>query len=110
VRLGRALPVLTALALSACAGWPGGIHAVLRYRPAERALFIERVPANGAAARAGLQPGDEVVAIDGEPVSAMSEEALRARLRGEVGTHVRLRVRRDGAEREVDIERAPYRN
>ena len=49
------------------------------------------------------------VAIDGAPVAEMDERGVVARLRGEVGTTVTLRVRRDGAEREVRVERAPYR-
>ncbi len=70
---------------------------------------METVPAGGAASRGGLHSHDRIVSIDGVPVATLSEETVRQRLHGEVGSHVRLRVERDGTEREVDIERAPYR-
>jgi len=82
---------------------------VLRYHRDPSELYIERVPADGAAARAGLTAHDRVLTIDGTPVSALDEQQIRDRLRGEVGTHVRLHVEREGQERDVEIERAPYR-
>ena len=101
--------VLALLALAGCASWPGGIGAVLRYRPSTRALYVERAPDEGAAARSGLRAGDRIVSIDGGAVEGLGEADVRARLRGEVGTHVRLRIERGGAEQDVDVERAPYR-
>lgn len=88
--------------------WPGGIGAVLRYNERERVLAIHRCPPEGAAARAGVREGDVIVAIDGAAVSGLSRHDVVARLRGEVGTTVTLRVRRDGAERDLRVERAPY--
>jgi C-terminal processing protease CtpA/Prc len=119
VRLGRAIPLLARAAragvllaglAAGCGGWSGGIHAVLRYRTSTHALLVEQVPPGGAAARAGLRANDEVLAIDGTPVGDLDADGVRARLRGEVGTRVRLHVRRDGEEQDVVIERAPYRN
>lgn len=88
--------------------WPGGIGAVLRHNTRERRLFIERAPADGAAARAGVRAGDEVIEVDGTAVREMDRPSLLMRLRGEVGTRVRLVVAEDGGRREVEIERAPY--
>ena len=88
--------------------WPGGIGAVLRYRSSERRLFIDRAPTEGAAARAGLRAGDEVVEIDGVAVREMDRASMVMRLRGEVGTRVRLGIAQDGGRREVEVERAPY--
>ena len=88
--------------------WRGGVGAVFRYGSSTRALTVHEAPAGGAAARAGLHAGDAVVAIDGAAVSAMEQHEVIARLRGEVGTTVTLRVRRDGAERDVRVERGPY--
>ena len=89
--------------------WAGGIHAVLRYRGATQTVVVEEAPSGGASARAGLRVGDQVVSIDGVAVSGMTPEDVRRRVRGEVGTRVRIRVVRDGQERDVEIERAPYR-
>lgn len=88
--------------------WPGGIGAVLRHNARERRLFIERAPAEGAAARAGLHGGDEVLEIDGTAVRVMDHAAIVMRLRGEVGTRVRLALAHDGGTREIEVERAPY--
>jgi carboxyl-terminal processing protease len=112
LRLGRAVPVLAAAALLAACGagsWPGGIHALLRFSPSAHTLVVDQAPEEGPAARAGLRAGDEVIAIDGTSVDGMAEADVRTRLRGEVGTRVRLRVRREGVERDVVVERAPYR-
>ncbi len=96
-------------AVGCLAGWPGGIHAVVRFRGATNSVVVEEVPQGGAAATAGLRVNDEIVSIEGSPVRGMSPENVRQRLRGEVGTRVRLRVSHDGEERDVVIERAPYR-
>ncbi|OHV09015.1 peptidase S41 [Kushneria phosphatilytica] len=60
------------------------------------------------AARAGLQPHDRILAIDGTPTEGMSLEESVDRLRGEAGTSVTLTIRHEGATqpREVTLERA----
>ncbi|MEZ4390145.1 MAG: PDZ domain-containing protein [Polyangiales bacterium] len=88
--------------------WPGGIGAVLRHQQSAHRLFIDSLPADGAAARAGLRAGDEVVEIDGVAVREMDRPSVITRLRGEVGTRVRLSVFTDGGTREIEVERAPY--
>ena len=88
--------------------WPGGIGATLRHRESEGVLVLDRVPEGGAAGRAGLRHGATIVAIDGQPVRGHTPAELTARLRGEVGTIVVLRVRRAGREEDVRVERAPY--
>ncbi|MBL8678228.1 MAG: PDZ domain-containing protein [Myxococcales bacterium] len=75
---------------------------------APRALSVERVEEGGPAARAGLLPGERVLAIDGVSTHDMTEIELRERVRGDVGSYVVLRVRgSDGRERDVRIERGP---
>ena len=59
----------------------------------------------GAAARAGLQPGDTVTAVSGEPVEQWRD--LVAALNDRAGESVTLAVERDGASREVDVELNP---
>ena len=107
----RSWVIAIAFALCACTNsWRGGIHAVLRFRPQTNTVLIERVNPEGPSARGGLRVGDEVLSIDDVLVSSMTERDLRERLPGEVGNSVRLRIRRDGAERVITVERAPYRN
>jgi len=89
--------------------WPGGIGAVLRFREGDGVLTLDEVPSGGAAASAGLRRGDRVIAINGAPVSGLRRDQVVARLRGDVGTTVTLRVQRDAGERDFTVERAPYR-
>ncbi|MBI2893969.1 MAG: PDZ domain-containing protein [Deltaproteobacteria bacterium] len=89
--------------------WPGGIGAVLRYRARDQALVVTDVPPDSSSARAGLRQGDEVIAIDGARVADLEYRTIVQRLRGPVGTRVRLAIRRLGARRSLSIERAPYR-
>lgn len=84
-------------------GWEGDAFAQLGltyYRPQWPAV-VGSLVADGAAARAGLRPGDEIVAIDGtavvswqDVVQAVREAPQRA---------LRLRLRREGAELEVGV-------
>lgn len=53
-------------------------------------------------ARGILQPGDVIIAVDGQPVYLAEELVRKVQLRS-IGDHVRLTIRRDGAERTVAI-------
>ena len=58
-------------------------------------------------AKAGLEAGDEILAIDGTSVSAYQPEEVALHIRGEVGTSVTLTIHRDGEEdKDYTIERA----
>lgn len=54
---------------------------------------------------AGLQKGDQILAINGTPVSDIEKEDVANRIRGEEGTFVVLRILRNGEEQELSIER-----
>ncbi|MCK8114551.1 S41 family peptidase [Anaerosoma tenue] len=71
-------------------------------------LVVNSVIEGTPAARAGLQPGDLIVEIDGEARSRWDVDEAVLRIRGEEGTTVVLGIRRDGAEELIDytIERA----
>jgi putative serine protease PepD len=56
----------------------------------------------GPAERAGLEPGDVIVAIDGKPVADSSELIVAIRSRSP-GDTITLTVRRDGDERNVKV-------
>jgi membrane-associated protease RseP (regulator of RpoE activity) len=55
------------------------------------------------AAEAGLQPGDEIVAVDGEPIDS-SDEFIKY-TRAHVGTAIELTVKRDG--RDITLAATP---
>ena len=48
--------------------------------------------------RAGLQAGDEILAVDGLPVEKISPGEVALKIRGEIGTPVELLIHREGAE------------
>lgn len=77
-----------------------GLYATLG-RPVapERAdppALIGEVVANSAAARAGLKPGDRILAIDGTAIDSFG--GLQRIVSGAAGRALSLRVQRDGAE------------
>ncbi|MDW8398972.1 MAG: PDZ domain-containing protein, partial [Acetobacteraceae bacterium] len=65
--------------------------------------LIEAVERTGPAARAGLRPGDIVLALDGEPV-----EGSRALVRGVAamppGRQARLSVLREGRVQSIQVQ------
>lgn len=56
------------------------------------------------AARAGVLPNDQIIAIDGEDMSGRTTDEVVALLRGEVGTVVAVTFRRPDQEEEITIE------
>ncbi|MBM7805452.1 membrane-associated protease RseP (regulator of RpoE activity) [Geodermatophilus bullaregiensis] len=63
-------------------------------------------PAPSPAARAGLQPGDTIVAIDGQqvdPTAYDSWTAVQQAIRGSAGEPLALTVERDGDRRELTV-------
>lgn len=54
---------------------------------------------------AGMLPGDRIVRVDGEDVSAMDLHDVSARLKGQVGTIVRLTVLRSDQEIAMSVRR-----
>jgi carboxyl-terminal processing protease len=74
---------------------------------AEYLTIIAPMPGSPAE-RVGLQPGDEVVAIDGEDMTGIDPSLAIQRILGPAGTTVRLTILRPGETDtfEVEVERA----
>ncbi|MEZ4225495.1 MAG: PDZ domain-containing protein [Polyangiaceae bacterium] len=79
---------LLALALG-CAPAKGTIGAVLS-QDADGHLHVVETPPGLAAQHSGLQPGDEIILVDGVDVRRLSDRDLRRALGGEVGQNVRI--------------------
>ena len=73
---------------------------VTPWRPATPAV-LGQVLDDGAAAQAGLQTGDRIVAVDGEPIGEWM--TFVERVRASPGETLTLRVERDAATREISL-------
>jgi membrane-associated protease RseP (regulator of RpoE activity) len=84
----------------------GGIG--VRVEPAAQGLKITGVTKDAPAGRAGLKPGDVIVMVDGMNCANMREGEGVLRIKGPVGSQVRLGVARQGvgSPEEVTVERA----
>ncbi len=89
--------------------WSGSVGAVLSKNNRDGRVYVRDVPADMGAAKAGIQSGDEVTAIDEKPVLGMSSEEIHRALSGAVGSKVRLSVSREGQRLKLEVERGPLR-
>jgi carboxyl-terminal processing protease len=67
-------------------------------------LTINSPMPGSPAEKAGLQPGDQVIAIDGEDMTGVDPELVRLRVLGPKGSQVILTIRREGVEEPFDVE------
>ena len=74
----------------------GGIGVTMGFKD-NRVTIISVLPDTPGAA-GGLKAGDEILAVDGTPVSEWQPEEVAFHIRGEVGTDVTLSIRREGEE------------
>ena len=71
---------------------------------------------NSPVLKAGLQAGDQIIAIEGKPTEGKTLEEVTSFYRGVSGTSVRMKIRREGEEdfnvditrSEVEIPNVPY--
>ena len=68
-------------------------------------LYVGMVHPGGPAHQAGLRHGDEVVSVDGVPVTGKSYEQVVTMIRGEAGTVVKVGVKDEKGLRELSITR-----
>lgn len=59
-------------------------------------IFVSTVVPGGPSEKAGLLPGDRIVAVEGTSAVGWSRERIRSRLTGPKGTEVQVTVRRPG--------------
>ena len=71
---------------------------------------VLRTTPDNPAKKAGVLAGDIFYKVDGEDVSGMSSEDVASKVRGEVGTSVRVTLVRDGEEVEFTLVREMINN
>jgi len=97
------------LAVSCGGSATGSVGAVLGKSADDGRLYVREAPAGMAAWTAGLEPDDEIVAIDGQPARAMTLDDVRKALRGPIGSTVVLTIARGGVQRDVKVQRGPFK-
>ena len=85
----------------------GSIGVRARRDPMTGVVSVTDVPAGLGGAKAGLEPGDRILAVDGVPVSQMTVDGFHKAVRGPIGSHVRLTIQRGDMIVDVEIERTP---
>jgi len=65
--------------------------------------IISAMPGSPAE-RGGLQPGDQVIGVDGEDVTGLDGNLVIRRVLGPAGTAVRLTIRREGVTDPIELE------
>lgn len=76
----------------------GGIGSYIMQRRGATGTYISGPYKGSPAAKAGLRQGDRIILIDGDSVATWSNDSVSAHLKGQAGTHVKLRVHRPWVE------------
>ncbi|GJL62974.1 MAG: hypothetical protein NPIRA04_16280 [Nitrospirales bacterium] len=89
---------------------PKGIIGIALHISAHRVgdpatLYVRAIHPEGPAAKAGLAHGDEVLQVDGHPLTGKTYQEVVAMIRGEVGKSVKLQVKGEQGLRDVSIAR-----
>ncbi len=82
-----------------------GIGITVAIREDKKGLDILKVEKDGPSAEAGLLPGDILIAVDGQDITALDINAAGDKIRGEVGTTVDITVLRGEEEKTFTVDR-----
>lgn len=93
-----------------------GVGLRLEINEENQSLTVVEPLENSPASKAGIQPGDEIIAINGQPTSLLSLEQASKLIRGESGTEVNLKLSRTGkglfsldlTRAEIELPRVTY--
>lgn len=77
----------------------------IRVRATARGHEIDRVTRHSPAAEAGVQPGDVLLAIDGQDVTGLSLYEMSGLLQGEAGSRITITVQREQARETFTMRR-----
>ena len=71
---------------------------------------VVRALKNNPAIKAGILAGDVIVEVNGESVSGKTIDEITTKIKGEAGTTVKVKISRNGEEKEFSITRATISN
>lgn len=77
----------------------------IAFDPRNKRMRVYRVMPSSPAAKAGVQPGDDVLSIDGNELLDVGFRGVEKLLEGEKGTKVKLAISRGGNLQRYEIER-----
>jgi C-terminal processing protease CtpA/Prc len=103
------LSLLLLATLAACEAPRGTIGAVIAQDDPSGRLFVRDAPPGLAAAKAGVQAGDEILLIDGLDVRAMNAHQIHVALSGDVDATVKLTLVRKEQILRVTLKRTEAR-
>ena len=66
---------------------------------------IREVVPGGSAQEQGVQPGDILIAVEGQPVADLTSAEVKQKIQGEEGTDVKISVLRDGRQLDFTLRR-----
>ena len=81
-----------------------GIGAAVEYK--EENAKISTVYKNSPAQKAGLEAGDQLVAIDGQDVKGKTLSQITKMIKGKENTKVSIKISRDGNEKNYEVKRS----
>ncbi|WP_225350640.1 S41 family peptidase [Lacticaseibacillus camelliae] len=82
----------------------GGIGATVEQNGTK--LTVQSVQPASPAKKAGIRAGDQLMAVNGKSVEKQSVSEAVTKIRGKIGTTVKVTIRRDNADQTVTMKRA----
>ena len=100
------IAVFFGLLLGGCAEtWISSVDAGFRYNTKTNRTVVFEVLPGTLSKKAGLEPGDILLAVDGEDVTKAPKGAVMSALKGPIGTTAVLTVKRASQILDIRIER-----
>lgn len=85
-----------------------GVELLRATNPNDKQNIVGEVYPGSPAEKAGLQPGDRILSIDGKPTNGMKREDILNNLDGKEGSKVSIKVDRDGKMIDANATRGEY--
>ena len=110
LRFAALVVVVLGTLIAGCGGsdkWMGGVDAVFKYYAEDRRTQVIDVKPDSRSMGAGFEPGDRVLAVDGQDITKATLGEVKAAMRGPVGTFAVFTVQRGSRVLEITVERTP---